>query len=258
MTGHCRTVRPCTSHTGRTTSPAQSSASSAPGRWARASPRSRSKPATRSCSTTSTRRRIERGVERGSRTGLERRAREARPRRRFDRRVGRRAARQPPSRPPLDAVAAAEADVVIEAAARGPRASSRRSSARSTPRRRRTRSSPRTRAPCRSRRSRRRRGHRSGSLGLHFFNPAPVMPLVEVVRGPPTDARGRVERATALVERWGKTPVRGRRRAGLHRQPRQPAVHARGAADARSGRGERRDDRARDRVGRATRWARSS
>jgi 3-hydroxybutyryl-CoA dehydrogenase len=43
-------------------------------------------------------------------------------------------------------------------------------------------------------------------LGLHFFNPAPLMPLVEVVRAPQTDADS-VARATALMERWGKTPV---------------------------------------------------
>ena len=43
-------------------------------------------------------------------------------------------------------------------------------------------------------------------LGLHFFNPAPLMPLVEVVRGPQTDGDS-VKRAVALMERWGKTPV---------------------------------------------------
>ena len=43
-------------------------------------------------------------------------------------------------------------------------------------------------------------------LGLHFFNPAPVMPLVEVVRAPQTDGDS-VKRAVALMERWGKTPV---------------------------------------------------
>jgi 3-hydroxybutyryl-CoA dehydrogenase len=43
-------------------------------------------------------------------------------------------------------------------------------------------------------------------LGLHFFNPAPVLPLVEVVRtGLTSDAV--VETATAFVERLGKTPV---------------------------------------------------
>ena len=44
-------------------------------------------------------------------------------------------------------------------------------------------------------------------LGLHFFNPAPVMRLVEVVPGPVTDPSV-VERATALVESWGRTAVR--------------------------------------------------
>jgi 3-hydroxybutyryl-CoA dehydrogenase len=43
-------------------------------------------------------------------------------------------------------------------------------------------------------------------LGLHFFNPAPLMPLVEVVRGAQTDDDA-VARAVALMERWGKTPV---------------------------------------------------
>jgi 3-hydroxybutyryl-CoA dehydrogenase len=43
-------------------------------------------------------------------------------------------------------------------------------------------------------------------LGLHFFNPAPLMPLIEVVRGPRT-ADGFVEAAVALMARWGKTPV---------------------------------------------------
>ena len=43
-------------------------------------------------------------------------------------------------------------------------------------------------------------------LGLHFFNPAPLMPLVEVVRAPQTDADS-LTRAVALMERWGKTPV---------------------------------------------------
>src|SRR5262245_16996618 len=43
-------------------------------------------------------------------------------------------------------------------------------------------------------------------LGLHFFNPAPLMQLVEVVRAPETDGDS-LARAVALVERWGKTPV---------------------------------------------------
>ncbi|HET7028106.1 MAG TPA: 3-hydroxyacyl-CoA dehydrogenase NAD-binding domain-containing protein [Candidatus Limnocylindrales bacterium] len=46
-------------------------------------------------------------------------------------------------------------------------------------------------------------------LGLHFFNPAPVMPLVEiVVTG--TVAAEALERADALVRGWGKTPIRVR------------------------------------------------
>jgi len=42
--------------------------------------------------------------------------------------------------------------------------------------------------------------------GMHFFNPAAVMPLVEVVRGAQTDDET-VERLVALAERMGKTPV---------------------------------------------------
>jgi 3-hydroxybutyryl-CoA dehydrogenase len=44
-------------------------------------------------------------------------------------------------------------------------------------------------------------------IGLHFFNPAPVMPLVEVV-APPGAAPGAVARGTALVESWGRTAVK--------------------------------------------------
>jgi len=44
-------------------------------------------------------------------------------------------------------------------------------------------------------------------LGLHFFNPPPVMALVEVVHGERT-AAAYVEHAAALVAAWGKTPVR--------------------------------------------------
>jgi 3-hydroxybutyryl-CoA dehydrogenase len=44
-------------------------------------------------------------------------------------------------------------------------------------------------------------------LGLHFFNPAPVMPLVEVV-GAPATIPAAIERATALVTSWGKVAVR--------------------------------------------------
>jgi 3-hydroxybutyryl-CoA dehydrogenase len=44
-------------------------------------------------------------------------------------------------------------------------------------------------------------------LGLHFFNPAPVMALVEVVAPARADA-AIVERAVGLMTAWGKTPVR--------------------------------------------------
>jgi len=44
-------------------------------------------------------------------------------------------------------------------------------------------------------------------MGLHFFNPAPVIPLVEVVIAPATDP-GVADRALALMTAWGKTPVR--------------------------------------------------
>jgi 3-hydroxybutyryl-CoA dehydrogenase len=44
-------------------------------------------------------------------------------------------------------------------------------------------------------------------LGLHFFNPAPVMRLVEVVATGTTDPE-QSDRAVRLMERWGRTPVR--------------------------------------------------
>jgi 3-hydroxybutyryl-CoA dehydrogenase len=50
-------------------------------------------------------------------------------------------------------------------------------------------------------------GHSGRVLGLHFFNPAPLMRLVEVVSAPATDPEI-LERATALVTAWGKTSVR--------------------------------------------------
>ncbi|MFI0775667.1 3-hydroxyacyl-CoA dehydrogenase [Streptomyces sp. NPDC021212] len=44
-------------------------------------------------------------------------------------------------------------------------------------------------------------------VGLHFFNPAPLLPLVEVVRGFATD-QDAADRAYDTVAAWGKTPVR--------------------------------------------------
>ena len=50
-------------------------------------------------------------------------------------------------------------------------------------------------------------GHSERILGLHFFNPAPLMKLVEVASAPGTDPEV-VERATRLVVGWGRTVVR--------------------------------------------------
>jgi 3-hydroxybutyryl-CoA dehydrogenase len=44
-------------------------------------------------------------------------------------------------------------------------------------------------------------------VGMHFFNPAPLMPLVEIVRAELSSDEA-VETAFALGERLGKTPVR--------------------------------------------------
>lgn len=44
-------------------------------------------------------------------------------------------------------------------------------------------------------------------VGLHFFNPAPVLPLVEVVAGR-RSAAWAAERAAVIVEGWGKEPIR--------------------------------------------------
>jgi 3-hydroxybutyryl-CoA dehydrogenase len=44
-------------------------------------------------------------------------------------------------------------------------------------------------------------------VGMHFFNPAPLMPLVEIVRAELTED-GPFETAFAFGERLGKTPIR--------------------------------------------------
>jgi 3-hydroxybutyryl-CoA dehydrogenase len=43
-------------------------------------------------------------------------------------------------------------------------------------------------------------------LGMHFFNPVPLMALVEVIAGPLTDP-GAVDQVALLARRMGKTPV---------------------------------------------------
>ncbi|MEU9195159.1 3-hydroxyacyl-CoA dehydrogenase [Streptomyces hundungensis] len=49
--------------------------------------------------------------------------------------------------------------------------------------------------------------HPGRFVGLHFFNPAPLLPLVEVVSGFATDAET-ATRAYETAKAWGKTPVR--------------------------------------------------
>jgi 3-hydroxybutyryl-CoA dehydrogenase len=49
--------------------------------------------------------------------------------------------------------------------------------------------------------------HPERVLGMHFFNPVPLMPLVEVIAGPRTDPRA-CQRAEQLAGRLGKTAVR--------------------------------------------------
>jgi 3-hydroxybutyryl-CoA dehydrogenase len=51
-------------------------------------------------------------------------------------------------------------------------------------------------------------------LGLHFFSPAPVMKLVEVVVGIDTSPES-VDRAEAFVKRIGKRPIRTKDRSGF-------------------------------------------
>ena len=48
--------------------------------------------------------------------------------------------------------------------------------------------------------------HAERVIGIHFFNPAPVMPLVEIVPAITTDAKV-LESTTSLVRGWGKTTV---------------------------------------------------
>jgi 3-hydroxybutyryl-CoA dehydrogenase len=48
--------------------------------------------------------------------------------------------------------------------------------------------------------------HPGRFVGLHFFNPAPLLPLVEVVSGFATDVSS-ATRAYEMARAWGKTPV---------------------------------------------------
>jgi 3-hydroxybutyryl-CoA dehydrogenase len=51
-------------------------------------------------------------------------------------------------------------------------------------------------------------------IGLHFFNPVPLMPLVEVVRGLTTSTET-FDAALAFVRRLGKEPIVARDRSGF-------------------------------------------
>lgn len=55
---------------------------------------------------------------------------------------------------------------------------------------------------------------RARVVGMHFFNPAPVMPLVEIVAGPETSASA-TERAYAAAKAWGKVPVHAKDTPGF-------------------------------------------
>ncbi|MCX7060641.1 MAG: 3-hydroxyacyl-CoA dehydrogenase [Gammaproteobacteria bacterium] len=51
-------------------------------------------------------------------------------------------------------------------------------------------------------------------VGMHFFNPAPLMPLVEVIAGVATD-KAVADCVFATAEAWGKTPVLARSTPGF-------------------------------------------
>ncbi len=51
-------------------------------------------------------------------------------------------------------------------------------------------------------------------VGMHFFNPVPIMQLVEVIAGLQTSPEV-VERTVALASRMGKTPLKANDRAGF-------------------------------------------
>jgi len=56
--------------------------------------------------------------------------------------------------------------------------------------------------------------HADRVIGMHFFNPVPVMKLVEVIRGLATSDET-MQRTVELAERMGKTPVAANDRAGF-------------------------------------------
>ena len=95
-------------------------------------------------------------------------------------------------------------------------------------------------------------------VGMHFFNPAPVMRLVEVVAGE-SSRRGRARSRARARRGDGQARDRRRRRPGLPRQPLQPAVRLE-ALRLRAGAPRDRRDRstASAASAAASGWARSS
>jgi 3-hydroxybutyryl-CoA dehydrogenase len=74
-------------------------------------------------------------------------------------------------------------------------------------------------------------------IGMHFFNPVPVLKLVEVVRGRDT-SNGTVEAIVAFRRGAGEGAGAGQRLTRLRLQPDLDAVHQRGGLGApRRGRG---------------------
>ncbi len=79
-------------------------------------------------------------------------------------------------------------------------------------------------------------------VGMHFFNPPPLMALLEVVAGEQSDEQA-LATARAAGEAMGKHVIDAVDGPGLSRQPLQPAVGARGAQAALRRRRHARGDR---------------